>query len=125
MNTVLNRAQDIFNKLKSRSEKNKEYFNQFRSFSTLFLQLLNEKKGKNYLLEVLEKPYPRNSVRKHWMVWKEIIKKEIQLAPEEDWKKIFGYLKWLSKIEAEKFQNKVPNQKNRQYKKDFKKHFKK
>jgi len=134
MNTLLNKAQEIFNEFKnkskkiSESERSSQYFNQMGSFSAVFLQLLNEKKEKKYLLEILKKPYPRRRINeKYWGIWKEIIEKKILTHSEKDLIKILGYLKWLSKIEAQKPEEdaKEPKQEKRQYKEDFRKPFKK
>jgi hypothetical protein len=133
MNTLLNKAQEIFNEFKnkskkiSESERSSQYFNQMGSFSAVFLQLLNEKKEKKYLLEILKKPYPRRINEKYWGIWKEIIEKKILTHSEKDLIKILGYLKWLSKIEAQKPEEdaKEPKQEKRQYKEDFRRPFKK
>jgi len=115
MSTILIQAKKVLNEIKNKGEgEGERHFNQMRSFSSIFLQILNEGEKKKFLLDLLKQPYPRRRIQKYWKTWKECVEKVINSEDEDTLKKIFGYLKWLTKVEAEKAKKKEGKDENTQ-----------
>lgn len=92
-----------------------------RSYSSMMLRLLHTYPIKEIEEKILNASSPRGSMEKYWEPFKETAKKIVKThsgSPDKI-KKIFGFLKWMSKIKEETVKKFKKHSKGNEHKRHY------